>query len=111
MNEVLTNLTPKRLRKAATLKERIEKLQNELAQFLNGEPRIETRNMLRKRKMSAAGRAAIAAAARRRWAKVKGLAALGRKPKRKISAATRARMAAVAKERWKKAKAQGKTTL
>jgi hypothetical protein len=90
--------------------------------------------------MSAAGRRAIAAAARARWAKVKStkpgtkagrkLSAKGlaniragvlkrmesqskatTKPKRKMSAAGRAALAAAAKARWAKAKAAGKSTL
>ena len=67
-----------------------------------------------KRKMSAVGRAKIAAAARARWAKVKGrkLAAKPvKKARRKMSAASRAKIAAAAKARWKKAKAQGKNSL
>jgi hypothetical protein len=64
--------------------------------------------------MSRAGRAAIAAAARARWAKYRDKALKKPKPakkRRKMSAAARAKMAAVARERWKKAKAAGKTTL
>jgi hypothetical protein len=67
-----------------------------------------------KRRMSAAGRAAIAAAAKARWAKYRGKAVKKSKPagkRRKMSAAARAKMAAVARERWKKAKAAGKKTL
>ena len=60
--------------------------------------------------MSAAGRARIAAAARARWAKLKGTKSMP-KQKRKMSAAGRARIAAAARERWKRAKAQGKTSL
>ncbi len=58
-------------------------------------------------KMSAAGRASIAAAVRARWAKVKGAKKTvepAQKPKRKMSAAGRAKIAAAAKARWKKAK-------
>lgn len=62
--------------------------------------------------MSRAGRAAIAAAARARWAKVRGEKAdKPVKKRKKFSAAARKKMAAVAKARWAKAKAAGKTTL
>ena len=68
----------------------------------------------KKRKMSAAGRAKIAAAARARWAKVKGQkpdTKPVKKARRKMSAASRAKIAAAARARWKKAKAAGKKTL
>jgi hypothetical protein len=68
----------------------------------------------RRRTMSAAGKARIAAAQRERWAKVK--AAKGEsvkpksvKPKRRLSAAGRARIIAATKARWaafRRAKAQ-----
>jgi len=64
------------------------------------------------RSMSAAGRRAIAAAARARWAKYRG-----EKPtktggkRRKMSAAARAKMVRVARARWRKAKAAGRSRL
>ena len=64
--------------------------------------------------MSAAGRAAIAAAARARWAKLRGASPVTNpvsKPGRKITAAGRARLAASARARWRKAKAVGKAKL
>jgi hypothetical protein len=64
--------------------------------------------------MSAAARRKIAAAARARWAKVKGRKSAVtpvRKARRKMSAAAREKLAAAARARWKKAKAQGKKTL
>ena len=67
-----------------------------------------------KRKMSAAGRARIAAGARARWARIKGTKSANvsaRAPKRKMSAAARARLSAIAKARWKKSRALGKSTL
>jgi hypothetical protein len=62
-----------------------------------------------KRKISAAGRLAIAAAQKLRWSKVKG--AKPKTAKRKMSAAGRAKIAAAAKKRWAKAKAAGKNSL
>ena len=61
----------------------------------------------KKRKMSAAGRAAIAAGARARWAKIKGakVAAPATARKRKMSAAGRAAIAAGARARWAKIRA------
>ena len=65
--------------------------------------------------MSDAGRLAIAAAQKLRWAKTKGKSAIkaGLKKgiKRTMSSAARARIAAAAKARWAKAKAAGKNSL
>jgi len=93
----ITSLTPKSLRRAADIQERISQLQKELAQLLGGEvaapAAAKTPAAPRKRKMSAAGRAAISAAAKARWAKlreakVKAPAASKwqSKPKSKLSA-------------------------
>ena len=68
----------------------------------------------KKRRMSRAGRAAIAAAARKRWAKIRGKGAKKSKPakkRKKFSAAARAKLAARARARWVEAKKAGKTTL
>ena len=68
----------------------------------------------RRRKMSAAAKARIAAGQRARWAKIKGTshkAVTEVKTKRKVSAATKARLAAVARARWAKVKASGKSAL
>lgn len=108
----LTNLTPKQLRQAADLQERIQSLQKQLNGLLSvSEPAPAP--VAGKRTLSRAGRAAIAAAARARWAKRRAEAKVGSpsKPKRVISAAGRARLAAAARERWKKAKASGKSSL
>lgn len=59
-----------------------------------------------RKKLSAASRAKIKAAAIARWAKVKGTPAVAaKKPTRKISAAGRASIAAAQKARWAKLKA------
>jgi hypothetical protein len=69
----------------------------------------------KRRVMSAAGKARIAAGQRLRWAKSRASAASPAPAKkarrRKVSAATRARLAAAAKARWAKAKASGKSAL
>jgi hypothetical protein len=61
----------------------------------------------RKRKLSAAGRKAIAEAARRRWAGIKAAKAAAPAVKQKsgISSAARKAMAAAAKKRWAAIKA------
>jgi hypothetical protein len=110
----LTNLSPQQLRKAADLQERIQSLQQELSSLLDvSEEARPVSTGGKKRTMSSAGRAAIAAAARARWAKIKrqGKPAGKGKAKRVMSAAGRARLAEAARERWKKAKAAGKSSL
>jgi len=69
----LSGLTPQQLRKAADIQERIQSLQKEIQQILGTNVETaapETPKARRKRRISAAGRAAIAAAARARWANI-----------------------------------------
>lgn len=62
-------------------------------------------------KISAAGRARIAAAQRARWAKVKGKSGeRATAKKRSMSSAARNRIAAAQRARWAKARAGKKTT-
>jgi len=88
----ITSLSPTQLRQAADIQEKIQSLQEELGQLLGGEvstPVQTTEEPTTKRKMSAAGRAAIRAAQQARWAKIKGTAPSvkpGLKHKRKMSA-------------------------
>jgi hypothetical protein len=63
----LNDLTVAELTKAIGIKTEIERLQAELAALLGGTSSIQSSKP--KRRMSAAGRATIAAAARARWAK------------------------------------------
>ena len=107
----LSSLTAAQLHRAADLKNKIAKLEKTLASIL-GSP-SPTNSAPKKRKMSAAARAKIAAAQKARWAKAKGKSAAkpASKKKRKMSAAGRARIAAAAKARWAKAKALGKKSL
>jgi hypothetical protein len=112
MNSI-TNLTPQQLRRAASLKDKLASLQKELGRILGASIPAGDGAPRKRRKMSAAGRARIAAAQKARWAKQRG-AEPGKataKPKRKMSAAGRKRLAQLAKARWAKAKAAGKTTL
>lgn len=109
----LLNLSTEQLRRVADIKERIDSLQYELSRVLGG--RAPGKRMVR---ISAAGRARIAEAQRRRWAehnsardsrKATGTAAS--KTRRTLSAAARAKIAAAARSRWAKAKAAGKSRL
>lgn len=63
----INELSISQLKKAVALKEKIAKLQNQLAAITGSTAPVATK----KRTMSAAGRARIAAAQRARWAKHK----------------------------------------
>jgi len=69
----IANLSPRQLRKAATIKEKIQSLQDELDSLLGAERKEskEAPKTKRRNKMSAAGRAKIRAAQKARWAKIK----------------------------------------
>jgi hypothetical protein len=113
MNNII-NLPVKTLRKAATLKWKIQKLENQLQKLLGSTEATSQSAPKKRRKMSRSGRARIAAAARARWAKVKGRKSAAKsvkKARRKMSAAAKAKIAAAARARWKKAKAAGKNSL
>jgi hypothetical protein len=131
----ITSLSPAQLRQAADIQERILSLQRELSELLGG----EAESLPGKRRLSAEGRAAIAAGARARWARIKGtgrkrkMSAEGRADiqagvrkrmasraegrgaeparKRKFSSESRARLSALTRARWARARKAGKTTL
>ena len=112
----MINTTPQQLRDAADIQEQILSLQAELNAILAGGeiPIPHKAGKSGKRNMSAAGRAAIAAAAKARWAKYRsenGAGKPAKKAKRNMSAAGRARLVAAVKARWAKAKKAGKSTL
>jgi hypothetical protein len=118
----ITNLSPKQLRQAADLKERIDGLQAKLNEILGSELFISTANgtpqapKTGRRKMSAEGRARISAAQKARWAAIRGesgsKAAPAKtqvKPKRYISPALRKARSESMKARWAKARRAGKS--
>ena len=70
MNSI-TNLSAQQLRRAAEIKETIQSLEDELYRILGSSEAVSTTVEKSKRKMSAAGRARIAAAQKARWAKLK----------------------------------------
>jgi len=113
MSSSIANLSAQQLRRAANIKDKIQSLENELGRILGAS--TKSSNAVapkKKRKMSAAGRAKIAAGQKARWAKAKGQKLKQSQPrKRKMSAAARAKISAAAKSRWAKAKAAGKKTL
>ena len=69
MNASLVNLSVAQLRRAAALKEQIEKLEKELTGLVGVAAPVAAPK--KKRKMSAAARARISAFQKARWAKVK----------------------------------------
>ena len=80
------SLSSSNLRRAAALQEKIEAMQDELAQLLGGSasaaPSVEGKPGKKKRVMSAAARKKIADAQRKRWAKQKsGVPAADKKAK------------------------------
>jgi hypothetical protein len=72
MSASISSLSAQQLRRAADIKDKIQSLEKELEQILDSstEP-VSVAVPKKRRKMSAAGRARIAAAAKARWAKVK----------------------------------------
>jgi hypothetical protein len=107
----MMNPSASQLRRAADIKDEIEALQSKLAGLLGSTDGAAAPS--KRRKMSAAARAKIAAAQRTRWAKQHGANTpkATAKPRRKLSAAARKRLAQLAKARWAKAKAAGKNSL
>jgi len=111
----ITSLTPSQLRQAASLKEKIETLQKQLAHLAGGTGAATRaaspagKPVKTKKKISAAGIARIRAAQKARWAKIKAKAHTAKAPSKKVrrplSAEARAKMAAAAKARWAKVRA------
>jgi len=75
MAQSIADLSSRDLRRAAALKEKIDSLQSELARLFGGTNAKTGKTRGRRRKMSAEGKARIAEAQRRRWAKVRRQAA------------------------------------
>jgi hypothetical protein len=97
------------------MKERIERLQSELGTLL-GNDGASAADAPRGRRMSAAGRARIAAAAKERWARVRaGNRAVAKvatkRRRREVNAAARAAVSARLKARWAKIKRAGGRSL
>ena len=107
-NTILAGLSAKQLRKAASLRERIDALEAGFASLLGSPSQPRGR-----RRMSAAARAKISAGQKARWTERAGRKSRkgGRGGRRKMSAAGRAKLAANLRKRWAKAKAAGKTSL
>jgi hypothetical protein len=113
MSNVLSSLSAQQLRSAAALKEKIQSLEVELAKLLGSPSKSLTEAAPKKKyKMSPAARARISAAAKIRWAKVKGAksaaAPAPKAAKGKMSSAAKAKLSAKMKLIWAKRKAAKK---
>lgn len=110
MNSI-ADLSVKQLRQVVNLKEKIEALEKKLNQLTGSTAKpVAAEAPKKRRKMSAAGKARIAAAQKARWAEYKA-AKQGVKPAKKkftMSAAAKAKISAAAKARWAKWKAAKK---
>jgi hypothetical protein len=111
----LASLTTSQLRRILAVKEQIETLQSQIDSIAAGGGEIPIPSSVeapKKRRRTAAVRARMSAAARARWAKVKGTGETALKPakkgKRRLSAAGRAAIIAATKARWAKVKAAKK---
>jgi hypothetical protein len=113
MSTSIISLSVQQLRRAADLKEKLQSLETELGQILGASTKPDIQDAPKKRrKLSPAVRAKMAAAAKKRWAKVKGAKPeVSPKPKKQggMSAAGRARIVAAQKARWAKIKASKPT--
>lgn len=110
MNSI-KDLTPRQLRQAADIQERILGLQQELEQLLPTGSKPSVGRGARKRRLSAQGLANIRAGARRRWANNRSENGARPVRRRKMSAAGRARISAMLKQRWAAAKRAGRKAL
>ena len=117
----LSNITAGQFRQAANLKDQIEALEKQLASLVgigktSGSTPTKPTKPAKKKGMSAAGRAKVAAAQKARWAKInaakgktaKTLVAKPAKKKFVMSAAAKAKISAAAKARWAKVRAEKK---
>ena len=104
MKEILS-ISSVQLKRIVALKEKIEKLQSQLQAAVGSAPAGKAAP--KRRRMSAAARKNISAAAKARWAKVKGTAKAAPK-KRTMSLAARRKIAAAARARWAKFRAAKK---
>jgi hypothetical protein len=110
MNQLnpLLALSSQDLKRAVAVKEQIEHLQSELTDLLGGPTGgAPSPGPTPRRRISAAGRARIVAAARARWARelkqgTPGTQAKSDGKRRKVSAEGRAAIAAAARKRWAK---------
>jgi len=108
----LAKLSIQQLKRALKIKQEIKALEQELAQVIGAESSVPIPvRTKKKRTMSAAAKAKIAAAQKARWAERK-MAVVPQKPaakaKRRLSSQGRARIMAATKARWARYNAEKK---
>jgi hypothetical protein len=106
----LFDLTPEQLKRAASIKERIDGLNKQLRGIL-GAPATSRASPTRNPRMSASVKKKIAATQRARWAKVRSSKPVSARPAAKktvISTATRAKLSAKLKAYWAAKRKSGK---
>jgi len=107
----LQTVSIEQLKQAIAIKSEIAVLEQKLAKIIGGktEPKLEAPVKKGRKKMSPAAKAKIAAAAKARWAKLKGTASAPvasvvkpakKKAKRVLSPEGRAKIVAALKKRW-----------
>lgn len=104
----LASMTVSQLKKAVAIKERMEQLEKDLTSILGIPEPLTLGGMVRRRRtMSAAARAKISAAAKARWAKVRGSSTTAKPVKggRTMSAEARKKISEAAKARWARQRA------
>jgi hypothetical protein len=102
----ITDLTTTQLNNIISIKEQIEELQGQLDSIASGNGSPKSTTVVKRRRMSRAGRARIIAAVKARWARFKGKTGskIAKKVKRRLSAAGRAAIIAATKARWARVK-------
>ena len=112
-NDILNAALESLMSKRHQIDEQIAEVRRMVANGRNGR-RSTSEPVVRKHRISHAGRRAIAAAQRRRWAEQKAAAgtstAKGKKPKRVLSRAGRAAIVAALKKRWAAKRRKGVKT-
>jgi hypothetical protein len=99
----ISNLSAQQLRQAASIKDQIQSLENQLAKLLGFSTPATAPKPAKKRTMSPAAKAKLSAKLKAVWAKRKGTNK--RKGKSKMSPAAKARLSAKMKAIWAKRKA------
>jgi len=100
------NISLESLKQAVEIKEQIASLEARLSKILGRDGAVSISSSAPakrgRKKMSAAGRARIAAAQKARWAKIKGTSPVAKpaKKKRHLSPEGRAAIVAALKKRW-----------
>jgi hypothetical protein len=111
-NMSLAALSVRQLQRAVEIKQNIEALEQELSRILGAAPAAPVAAIrAKKRTMSVAARAKIAAAQKAKWAGRKKAAAPAKPApgkKRKVSPEGRARISAATKARWARFRAEKK---